>query len=514
MAAYKIELQNIVKAFPGVIANDHVSVKIEQGSIHAIIGENGAGKSTLMGVLFGLHSPDSGKIILDGKEIRFRSARDAINHGIGMVHQHFVQIPKMTVTQNIVLGMEQGNKAWLNYKVNAEAVEQLSKQYGMHISPNAKVSELSVTMQQRVEILKALYRKADTLIFDEPTAVLTPQEIEEFCETLLLLKSQGKTILFISHKLPEVMKVSDVITVMRKGQAVATVKKTDTSEKELSHMMVGRDLLTSYQREEAPTKGAQLLSVEGLSYTNAQKLNKLTNVSFTVNAGEIVGIAGVDGNGQEELVKLICGEIKPSSGSIKLKGKELTSSSVHDIKKLGLRSIFEDRQVEGLVMDFSVYENLILGRQDEESFLKSGLFLNKKRIFAFGKQMQKEFDIRCGSLGASARTLSGGNQQKIILAREISANPEIIMAVQPTRGLDVGAIEFVHQKLMDQRNKGKGVLLFSLELDEIMKLCDRIAVIYKGEIRAVLRNENLSKETVGEHMLGLDGKAEKVAEHG
>lgn len=499
---YVIQLKDITKRFPGVVANDHISIDVEQGEIHALAGENGAGKSTLMNILYGLYQPDEGSIIIDGQPVTFTSSKDSIAKKIGMVHQHFMLIPKLTVAENIIVGQETGTKLKVDRKGAERQITALCEQYGLKINPAEKVANLSVTEQQRVEILKVLYRKAEILIFDEPTAVLTPQEIDEFCEILLNLKKSGKTILFISHKLAEVMKVCDHITVIRLGKTVGTVTKTETSPEALTYMMVGRDVDLSRQArktfEDAPT----ILDVKNLNYTINKTIKKVNNVSFTLHAGEVLGVAGVDGNGQEELVKIISGQIAPDSGSLVFKGKDITHAKIRDRKDAGMGLIPEDRHKDGLVLNFSIAENLILGLHYHKQYAKGGQWLNFKAIDENGNQLRKAFDIRCPGIETQAATLSGGNQQKIVIAREASRDPDVFIAVQPTRGLDVGAIEFVQKTLLEQRDKGKGVLLFSLELDEILSVSDRIAVMYKGEIIDIVNAEEVTRQELGLMMLG------------
>lgn len=498
-----IKLQGITKVFPGVVANDHIDLSVRRGEIHSLAGENGAGKSTLMGILYGLQQPDEGTILLRGEEVRLASPKDAIRHGLGMVHQHFMLIPKFTVTQNIILGMEVGSRLRIDYPKAEEEIRQLSQRYGLGIDPAVKVSELSVTMQQRVEILKILYRKAEILIFDEPTAVLTPQEIDEFCDILIRLRDSGKTILFISHKLAEVEKISDRVTVIRRGKVVGTLPMAETNQQELATLMVGREVhLGGGARRQVEDSGV-LLDIRGVHYVNHHKVEVIKGVDLQLHRGEILGVAGVDGNGQEELENLLCGKRKPSAGTISFLGQDIAGKSVKEIKKMGMGVIFEDRHKDGLVLDFSVRENLILGFQDQKRFLKAGVFLDKKKVEENARRLQEDFDIRCGSLDVPAGKLSGGNQQKIIIAREMSSDPEMVMAIQPTRGLDLGAVSFVQDKLVEARNQGKGVLLFSLELDEILQVSDRIAVIFKGQIVKVLKNEGVTKEQLGAYMLGV-----------
>jgi len=499
---FKIQLSHITKRFGAVTANSDISINIEAGEIHVLAGENGAGKSTLMNVLYGLYQPDEGEILIDGETVKFASPRDSIKCRIGMVHQHFMLIPKLTVAENIIAGQETGNAFFVDRKKAEKKIEELSSQYGLKIDPRAKVSALSVTEQQRVEILKVLYREAEILIFDEPTAVLTPQEIDEFCDILLGLKKQGKTIIFISHKLAEVMRVSDHITVIRLGKVIGTVKTSETDPEKLTHMMVGRnvDLTGGYRKPF--TDPSELLTVSDLSYTINQTVKKLDNVRFTLHEGEILGVAGVDGNGQEELVKVLTGQIRPDTGKICMGGRDITDTGILERKNLGLGFVPEDRHKEGLVLDYTIAENMILGRHAQEKFTKHKYLLDQGSIRENAEMLREAFDIRCSGIDAKASTLSGGNQQKIIIARETDRDPDMIIAVQPTRGLDVGAIEFVQNSLMKQRNKGKGVLLFSLELDEIFALSDRIAVMYRGQIVAIVNSNEVTREQLGLLMLG------------
>lgn len=510
---YIVELEHIRKEFPGgVVANKDITLAVRRGEIHSIAGENGAGKSTLMSILFGLYPQTSGTIKIKGQPVKFSSSKDAIAMGLGMVHQHFMLIPKFTVTQNIILGMETGSKLKIDYKAAREQVRQLSEQYSLNIDPDALVADISVPMQQRVEILKVLYRKAEVLIFDEPTAVLTPQEIDEFCSIMEKLRDQGKTIIFISHKLAEVMRVSDRISVIRLGEMIGTKDKADTNERDLAMMMVGRQIhLGGGARETTPDQRT-ILELKDLDYSH-QGVRKLNKINLSLRSEEILGVAGVDGNGQEELVDIICGKLQADAGALELMGESIAGKSILDIKRKGLATIYEDRHRDGLVLQYSVKQNLILGYQQNQQFLNKKVFLNFKEMDRNAKDLQEKFDIRCGSLDAPASTLSGGNQQKIILARELSADPEMIMAVQPTRGLDLGAIEFVHKKLVEERNRGKGVLLFSLELDEILQLSDRIAVIFKGEIVKIIENKGVTKEQLGAYMLGIaDEEVQKDAQ--
>lgn len=498
---YAIELRELTKKFGSFTANDGISFSVEKGEIHALAGENGAGKTTLMNMLYGLYIPTSGQILIDGKEVHFKDSKDSIAHGIGMVHQHFMLVPKLTVAENIILGQETGKGILLDRKLAIEQIRALSEQYGLNIDPEAKVCDLSVTMQQRVEILKVLYRKANILIFDEPTAVLTPQEIEEFCEILLNLKAQGKTILFISHKLAEVMKVSDHVTVIRRGKIIGTVKTQKTTPAELTKMMVGREVIMGGGERTCFESPRECLCVNGVSCTVNKTVKKVDDLSLTVHEGEILGVAGVDGNGQEELVQLICGLVPPDSGNILLDGAPIAGHNIRQIKEMGLGYIPEDRHRDGLVLDFSIAENIALGQQHRAPFGQKGM-LNRKEIAQYAEELERRFDIRCGSIQDPASTLSGGNQQKIVIAREVSRNPKIIVAVQPTRGLDVGAIEYIHKALVEQRNQGKAILLFSLELDEILALSDRIAVMFKGRVVGIVDAKTATKEQLGMMMLG------------
>lgn len=499
---YSIQLKNVTKRFPGIVANDHITIDVEKGEIHTLAGENGAGKSTLMNIIYGLYQPDEGEILINGKPVRFKSSKDAISHKIGMVHQHFVLIPKLTVAENIVVGREPGSPLMVDRKGAEKRIKELSEKYGLKIDPHAKVADLTVPEQQRVEILKILYREAEILIFDEPTAVLTPQEIDEFCDILLGLKKSGKTILFISHKMAEVMKISDHITVIRRGKVIGTVGIRETSVDELTHMMVGRDVdLTRKARREFQEQ-TPLLTLKNVSYTVNRTVKKLDDISLEVKSGEILGIAGVDGNGQDELVQAICGQIRPDKGEILLKGRDISKDSIRARKEEGIGLVPEDRHRDGLVMEYSVADNLVLGLHYTEPYAHGRTWLDFKEIHKNAEKLREDFDIRCASVDVKAGTLSGGNQQKIIIAREASRDPDIFVAVQPTRGLDIGAIEFVRKTLLEQRDQGKGILLFSLELDEILTLSDRIAVIFKGRIVDVVDANQVSRQELGLMMTG------------
>ena len=469
-----ISLKGVTKRFPGVIANSEVDLDLHSGEIHALIGENGAGKSTLMRILYGLYPPDAGVIEIRGKEVRVTSPRQAIEHGIGMVHQHFVLVERFTVTENIVLGAEGG--AVVDYASAESKVVELAKSYGFAIDPRAEVHMLSVGEQQRVEILKALYRGIDVLILDEPTAVLTPTEAEELFENLRQLRRDGKTIIFISHKLNEVLEVADRITVLRRGKVVGETRPSETSRDKLAEMMVGRPVLFRLRKPEV-TIGDPVVSVRGL-----QMGTRVNDVDLDVRAGEILGIAGVEGNGQRELAEALIGLRRPDGGTIKLKDTDIAGMSVAKVRRRGVAYVPEDRHARGLVLDMSLWENSVLGRQDNPAYSGRGGVLALKKIKALAARLLEEFDVRARNIGVDASTLSGGNQQKLILARELEDDPLLLIAHQPTRGLDVGAIEFVWRQLLEQKAAGRAVLLISAELDEIYELSDRIVTLYEGRI--------------------------------
>ena len=501
-----LELENITKIYPGVVANSNINLSIEKGEIHAIAGENGAGKSTLMNIVYGLVKADKGIIKLAGKEVNFEGSRDAIHAGIGMVHQHFMLIDRLTVTENIILGQEVGTFYKLDRKKASEEIRSLSEKYGLLINPDEIVGNLSVTMRQRVEILKVLYRRAELLIFDEPTAVLTPQEIKELCGMLKNLTKMGKTIIFISHKLLEVMDVSDRITVIRNGKVINTLKTAETDPKELTYLMVGREVHMGGGVREAQTSSSTVMEFENVCFED-QNVRKLHNINFQLKQGEILGIAGVDGNGQEEIVDIIRGILKVSSGTVRYLGENHQNLSIQALKQKGLAIIPEDRHRDAIIEDSSIPGNLILGYHEEAKFIKHKHFHDHKAIRENAENLKDIYDIKIGVLDSDIGTLSGGNQQKVVIAREVSSAPNMILAVQPTRGLDVGAIEFIHKVLVDERNKGRSVLLFSLELEEILQLSDRIAVVYKGEIVGIVENKGISREKLGFMMLGTTEKA-------
>ena len=499
---FVIEMLHITKEFPGIKANDDITLQLRKGEVHALLGENGAGKSTLMSVLFGLYQPEAGQIRKNGKEVAIRNPNDANALGIGMVHQHFKLVECFSVLDNIILGVEPNKMGFLQKAEARKKVMALSEKYGLRVDPDALVSDISVGMQQRVEILKMLYRDNEILIFDEPTAVLTPQEIDELMEIMRGFKKEGKSILFITHKLNEIMAVADRCTVLRKGKYMGTVDIKDTTKEELSRMMVGRDVEFAVHKEPAKP-GKPILEVKGL--TVASKLhhnNALKQVSFNVREGEIVCIAGIDGNGQTELVEILTGLKKAESGSVKMLGKEVINKTPKETFESGISSIPADRQKHGLILDFSNEDNLILQHFEEAPFSNKG-FLNRKAIRAHAAELIEKFDVRPrGCEEAPAGTLSGGNQQKVIIAREVTNDKDLLIAVNPTRGLDVGAIEFVHKYLVEQRNKNRAVLLVSFELDEIMSLSDRIEVIFDGRITGSVPGKNADEKELGYMMAG------------
>jgi general nucleoside transport system ATP-binding protein len=500
-----LELKGITKRFPGIVANDQVDFDLRKGEVHALLGENGAGKSTLMNILYGLYHPDDGEIRMNGEPVRIHSARNAIDRGIGMVHQHFMLIPVMTVAENIVLAMEPHNGPFIDEDTAAKRVAEISKQFGLACTPNARVESITVAQQQRVEILKALYRGAEILILDEPTAVLTPQEAKDLFEVIDSLKSEGKSIIFITHKLGEVLDIADRITVLRRGKVVETVPRAGATEEGLAKLMVGREVLLRVEKKKAEP-GEPLLRVNELQVHDIRGLEAVRGVTFDVRAGEIVGIAGVDGNGQTELIDALTGLHRPSAGTIEVAGKDITNADSRDCIEIGMGHIPEDRQLRGLVLDFSLAENLALHDFREEPDSKWG-WLFPNRLIARARRLLKEFDVRGGSPETLAGSLSGGNQQKVVVAREVARNPRVLIAAQPTRGLDVGAIEFVHRRLVQERDEGRGILLVSFELDEILSLSDRILVIYEGEMVAEY-TPDVSEEEIGFAMTG--GRREKA----
>ena len=507
---YAIEMLHITKRFPGIVANDDITLQLRKGEIHALLGENGAGKSTLMSVLFGLYRPEEGTIKKDGKEVQIRDPNDANDLGIGMVHQHFKLVECFTVLDNIILGVEPCSHGFLQKADARKKVLDLSEKYGLKVDPDALVEDITVGMQQRTEILKMLYRDNEILIFDEPTAVLTPQEIEELMQIMHNLAAEGKSILFISHKLNEIMEVADRCTVLRKGKYVGTVDVKGTTKEELSRMMVGRDVEFVVHKEPAAPKDV-ILEVDGL--TVASKLhsnNAVRNVSFSVRAGEIVCIAGIDGNGQTELVYGLTGLEPVKEGKVLLKGKDITRAPIRERSTSGMSHIPEDRHKHGLVLDYTLENNMVLQRYWQPEFQNHG-FIRKDKVREYSDRLIEQYDVRSGQGSATiARSMSGGNQQKAIIAREIDRDPKLLVAVQPTRGLDVGAIEYIHRQIVAQRDAGKAVLLVSLELDEVMNLSDRILVMYEGEVVGEFDPKTTTVQELGLYMAGArkQGKGE------
>ena len=500
---YVIEMLHITKEFPGIKANDDITLQLRKGEIHALLGENGAGKSTLMSVLFGLYQPEEGEIRKNGKPVKINDPNDATALGIGMVHQHFKLIDVFTVLDNIILGAEDTKMGFLQKKAARQKVQDLSQRYGLRVDLDARIEDITVGMQQRTEILKMLYRENEILIFDEPTAVLTPQEIDELMEIMRSLTKEGKSILFISHKLNEIMAVADRCTVLRKGRYVGTVETKDTSMEQLSAMMVGRNV--NFHVEKKPcAPGDVVLDVEHMTVASKiHKNNAVRDVSLRVRRGEIVCLAGIDGNGQTEFVYGLTGLEPLASGRISLCGKDITHASIRKRNTMGMSHIPEDRHKHGLVLDYSLEDNLVLQRYFEPEFTDKAGFLRRDNIRKYAEKLIDQYDVRSGQGPVTvARSMSGGNQQKAIVAREIDRDPELLVAVQPTRGLDVGAIEYIHKQLVAERDKGKAVLLVSLELDEVMDVPDRILVMYEGEIVGELDPKKTTQEELGLYMAG------------
>lgn len=502
---YAIEMLNITKRFPGIVANDNITLQLKKGEIHALLGENGAGKSTLMSVLFGLYQPEEGEIRKDGKKVTINNPNDANDLGIGMVHQHFKLVECFSVLDNIVLGVETTKNGLLKMDEAKKKVMELSKKYGLIVDPDALIEDISVGMQQRTEILKMLYRDNEILIFDEPTAVLTPQEIKELMQIMKNLAKEGKSILFISHKLAEIMEVADRCSVLRKGKYIGTVDIKDATPESLSSMMVGRDVNFKVEKSEAEPR-EEVLHIEKLNVMcDLHDKLGVKDVSFNVKAGEIVCIAGIDGNGQRELVYGITGLRKAVSGKILLEGKDVTNLSIRERNVSGISHIPEDRHKHGLVLDYSLEDNIVLQRYFEPEFSGKGSlgFLKRKNIRKYAEKLIDEYDIRSGQGAITmARSMSGGNQQKAIIAREVDNESKLLVAVQPTRGLDVGAIENIHKQLVKHRDAGNAVLLVSFELDEVMNVSDRILVMYEGEIVGEFNPKNVTVEELGLYMAG------------
>jgi ABC-type uncharacterized transport system ATPase subunit len=498
-----LELHGITKAFPGVLANDHIDLTLEEGEIHALLGENGAGKTTLMNILYGLYAPDEGEISVRGQRVEVHDPNDAIAQGIGMVHQHFMLVPVLTVTENVMLGVESiKNGIFLDRLTAARRIRQISEQYGLEVDPDVYVRTVPVGVQQRVEIIKLLYREADILILDEPTAVLTPQEVEELFKVIRSLVAQGKSVIFITHKLKEVMAIADRITVLRNGRVVGTTRPAQTSEQELATMMVGRQVILQVDKGPAQP-GETVLDVDGLQVLDGRGNLAVRGVSFEVRAGEVLGVAGVQGNGQTELVQALTGLRSVAAGQVHILDADVTNASPRRVLEQGVAHVPEDRQRDGLVLSFPVADNLVLNTYYLPPFAHLGT-LNQEAILATAEQRAREFDVRTPSTLTPVSSLSGGNQQKVIVAREFSRPIRLLIASQPTRGLDVGSIEYIHQRIIEKRDEGTAVLLVSPELDEVMSLSDRIAVMYEGRIVDILPAEQPTKEELGLLMCGWE----------
>ena len=499
---YVVEMLNIRKEFPGIVANDNVTLQLKKGEVHALLGENGAGKSTLMGMLFGMYQPEAGVIKVKGKEVKISSPNVANDLGIGMVHQHFKLVENFTVTENIILGCEPKKFLTIDIKNAAKRIDELSKTYGLNVDPYSKIEDISVGMQQRVEILKMLYRNAEVLIFDEPTAVLTPQEIDDLIKIMQNLINEGKSIILITHKLKEIKAAADRCTVIRRGKCIGTVDVKTTTEADMAKMMVGRQVSFKVDKVEA-NPGDEVLRLENLSVKNNKKVLGLKDFSLNVRKGEIVGVAGVEGNGQTELVEAITGMRGIESGSIFFNGKDISKTSIRKRIDEGIAHIPEDRHKRGLILDYTMEDNMVLKVYKNEPFSKSGL-INRSKITEYANNIIETFDVRAGEGGKSmARSLSGGNQQKGIIGREVQSNPDLLIAVQPTRGLDVGSIEYIHKRLVEQRDSGKAVLLVSLELDEVLNVSDRIAVVNNGELIGIVNSSETDENEVGLMMAGI-----------
>lgn len=505
---YVIEMNHIRKEFAGIVANDNITLQVKKGEIHALLGENGAGKSTLMNILFGLYQPEKGEIVVRGKKEKITDPNVANRLGIGMVHQHFMLVEKFTVTENIILGSEPTMFGTVNSKKAAREIQQISIRYGLKVDPYAKIEDISVGMQQRVEILKTLYRGADILIFDEPTAVLTPQEIQELIAIMKALVAEGKSIILITHKLKEILAVCDRCTVIRRGKGIGTVNVAETDEDKLAAMMVGREV--NFKVTKAPAKPQDVvLDVEGITVKDGRGVEAVKNLSLDIKAGEIVGLAGVEGNGQTELIEAITGLRKVEAGTIQLKGQPLQNLKPREVTEAGIGHIPQDRHKHGLVLDFTIGENIVLQTYYQKPFSKNGI-LQYEEIYQKARHLIEDYDVRTPTELTPARALSGGNQQKAIIAREVDRSPELLIAAQPTRGLDVGAIETIHHRLVQERDKGRAVLLMSLELDEVLNVSDRIAVMYEGEIVAIVDAATTNEQELGLLMAG--GKKEKAGE--
>lgn len=495
-----VEMKNITKKFGDFTANDNINLTVHKGEVHALLGENGAGKTTLMNVLYGLYQPTSGEIYIRGEKTNIEDPNLAIKKGIGMVHQHFMLVQPFTVAENIILGMETTKGISLDMKKAVEDVKELSDRYGLYVDPDAKIEDITVGMQQRVEILKALYRGAEILILDEPTAVLTPQEIEELMGIMRNLTKEGKTIIIITHKLKEIKMVSDYCTIIRRGKHIDTVKVSETTQEDLASKMVGREVNFNVEKEDRE-KGELTLKIDDLVVKDNRGINVVDGLSLEINSGEILGLAGIDGNGQTELIEALNGLRKVESGKLIMNGNDITNKSPKEIFDNKISVIPEDRHKRGLILDFSMAENMILENYHKEPFAKRGI-LSYNNIEKFAKDLIKKFDVRPENEKIKAKSLSGGNQQKVIISREVTNDPDLLIAAQPTRGLDVGAIEYVHNSLVEQRDKGKAVFLISLELDEVMNVSDRIAVIYEGKIVDIIDAKEADEKTLGLMMAG------------
>lgn len=513
MADYIVEMRHITKRFPGIVANKDVTIQIKKGEIYAILGENGAGKSTLMSMLFGMYEPDEGEIYIRGKKEIISSPRYATQLNIGMVHQHFKLVSNYTIAENIIMGIESVKKAlgifpYVDIKGANEKIARLSRQYGLEVDPKKVISDINVSVQQRVEILKMLYREAEILIFDEPTALLTPQEIEFLLKIIKGLRDGGKTIILITHKLEEIKKVADRCAILRRGELIDVLDVQSTSTKEMASKMVGREV--SFTLDKTPAKFRDVvLDVKNLTVTNEDKFQVVKNVSFSVHGGEIFAIAGVSGNGQVEIADAIAGLMKANSGQILLNGKDITEYSIRKRTLEGIAYIPEDRQTYGLILDFTLEDNLALKNYFKEPFSRKGI-LNKKEFETYGEKLIQEYDVRSGQGNRTqVRSMSGGNQQKAIIAREIQQDTPLLIFVQPTRGLDIGAIENIHKQILAERDKGKAILLISLELDEIMNLADTIGVIYNGQIQKIADASTLTTKEVGQFMMGVKNENDK-----
>ncbi len=504
---YIVEMKHITKRFPGIVANDDVTIQVKKGEIYALLGENGAGKSTLMSMLFGMYEPDEGEIYIRGEKVTLRSSNDAAALKIGMVHQHFKLISNYTIAENIIMGVEPMKRAfgilpYVDIKTANERIRKLSVQYGLEVDPEKRIDEVTVSIQQRVEILKMLYRDAEILIFDEPTSILTPQEIEYLLEIMRQLAASGKTIILITHKLDEIKKVADRCAILRQGKLIGVLNVADASTKELADMMVGRDVQMTRVKD-APSFGDDVLNVKDLVVENEHHFPLVKGISFHIRAGEIFAVAGVSGNGQEELADAIAGLVPAASGSITLNGKDITHATVRERTDLGMTYIPEDRQGVGMIMDLSLRDNLALRSYYKEPFDNKG-FLNYGEFNSYANKLISEYDIRSGQGGKTiVRSMSGGNQQKAIVAREIAQGAPFMIFVQPTRGLDIGAIENIRTQILEERKKGRAILLISLELDEVMELADTIGVIYNGELLKIADASTLSKNEVGSYMMGV-----------